>query len=179
MAINNISAKAANEMLSEGNAVIIDVRSMAEHNACNIEKSIICPLPDISYSKLQHLVPELDNNKIIIHCKSGFRSNQACKKLLTDNPNIELYNMEGGITAWQKDGFNTVGSGKIVLPTMQQTQLVIGVMVSIFCLLALFANYNFIYGALFFGLGLIFAGLTGFCGLAKLLDKMPWNQKEP
>ena len=28
----------------------------------------------------------------------------------------------------------------------------------------------------FVGAGLVFAGLTGFCGLAVLLAKMPWNK---
>ncbi|HFU9257839.1 TPA: hypothetical protein ACUAF5_000319, partial [Escherichia coli] len=25
--------------------------------------------------------------------------------------------------------------------------------------------------------GLLFAGISGFCGMARLLDKMPWNQR--
>jgi hypothetical protein len=29
----------------------------------------------------------------------------------------------------------------------------------------------------FFGAGLTFAGLTGFCGLARVLMKMPWNRR--
>jgi hypothetical protein len=28
----------------------------------------------------------------------------------------------------------------------------------------------------FFGLGLTFAGATGFCGLARVLALMPWNR---
>ncbi|MDK4530548.1 DUF2892 domain-containing protein, partial [Kingella kingae] len=28
----------------------------------------------------------------------------------------------------------------------------------------------------FVGVGLVFAGVTGFCGMAKLLAKMPWNR---
>ncbi|EOT9325258.1 hypothetical protein ACKW7I_004535, partial [Escherichia coli] len=24
---------------------------------------------------------------------------------------------------------------------------------------------------------LLFAGISGFCGMARLLDKMPWNQR--
>jgi len=27
------------------------------------------------------------------------------------------------------------------------------------------------------GAGLVFAGVSGFCGMAVLLAKMPWNQK--
>ncbi|TPD31055.1 DUF2892 domain-containing protein, partial [Escherichia coli] len=29
----------------------------------------------------------------------------------------------------------------------------------------------------FVGAGLLIAGISGFCGMARLLDKMPWNQQ--
>jgi hypothetical protein len=32
---------------------------------------------------------------------------------------------------------------------------------------------------MFFGAGLIFAGLSGFCGLAIMLSRMPWNRRQP
>jgi len=31
----------------------------------------------------------------------------------------------------------------------------------------------------FVGAGLIFAGTTGFCGMAHLLGLMPWNRRKP
>ena len=35
----------------------------------------------------------------------------------------------------------------------------------------------FVWLSAFVGAGLIYAGLTGVCGMAKLLAKMPWNKK--
>jgi len=35
---------------------------------------------------------------------------------------------------------------------------------------------QFIYLSAFFGAGLLFAGLSGWCGLAILMSKMPWNK---
>jgi hypothetical protein len=43
-------------------------------------------------------------------------------------------------------------------------------------LLAYFVNPLFFLMTGFFGAGLTFAGLSGFCGLAVLMAKMPWNQ---
>jgi hypothetical protein len=33
--------------------------------------------------------------------------------------------------------------------------------------------------SLFAGLGLVFAGATGFCGMARVLMMMPWNKAHP
>jgi hypothetical protein len=43
-------------------------------------------------------------------------------------------------------------------------------------MLALTVNHYFVLIPLVLGCGLLFAGLTGFCGLALLLAKMPWNK---
>ncbi|MFH0001760.1 thiosulfate sulfurtransferase YgaP, partial [Pseudomonas aeruginosa] len=38
-------------------------------------------------------------------------------------------------------------------------------------------NSGFFLLSGFVGAGLLFAGISGFCGMARLLDKMPWNQR--
>jgi hypothetical protein len=43
-------------------------------------------------------------------------------------------------------------------------------------LLALAVNARFAVILLFFGCGLLFAGITGKCGMALMLAKMPWNR---
>ncbi|MFN3400784.1 MAG: YgaP-like transmembrane domain [Ferrovibrio sp.] len=43
--------------------------------------------------------------------------------------------------------------------------------------LAWFVSPWFILLSGFVGAGLMMAGLTGFCGMARLLAAMPWNRK--
>jgi len=43
-------------------------------------------------------------------------------------------------------------------------------------ILSLTVNQNWVFLSAFFGAGLVFAGSTGWCGLAILLSKMPWNR---
>ena len=43
-------------------------------------------------------------------------------------------------------------------------------------LLAQFVNPAFIWLSGFIGAGLLFAGLTDWCGMGLLIAKMPWNQ---
>jgi len=44
-------------------------------------------------------------------------------------------------------------------------------------LLAYFVHPGFIALSAFVGAGLVFAGVTDWCGMGLLLAKMPWNQK--
>ena len=63
-----------------------------------------------------------------------------------------------------------------VMPLMRQVQIAVGFCVLTASLLALWVDPRWVYVSLFFGAGLLFAGLSGFCGLALLLAKMPWNR---
>ncbi|MFZ7174519.1 YgaP family membrane protein [[Pasteurella] aerogenes] len=51
-----------------------------------------------------------------------------------------------------------------------------GSLVLIGVLLGWTTNAAFYLLSGFVGTGLLFAGITGFCGMARLLDKMPWNK---
>jgi hypothetical protein len=44
-------------------------------------------------------------------------------------------------------------------------------------LLAHFVHGRFIWLSGFVGAGLMFAGITDFCGMGLLLARMPWNKK--
>jgi hypothetical protein len=54
--------------------------------------------------------------------------------------------------------------------------LTIGICLLAATALAYFVNPLFLFVATFFGAGLTVAGLTGFCGLARVMALMPWNQ---
>lgn len=171
MTLKTIDPKAAKELLDQNQAILVDVREPAEHSSEKIEGAHLSPVGSICISDL----PTTDK-KILIHCQKGARGNTACQKLLAENDNIEIYNIEGGIEAWRQSGLPTLKGDKKVLPLDRQVQLTVGLGVLIFGLLGYFAHPVFALGAAFFGAGLTNAGLTGWCGLAKLIAKMPWNQ---
>ena len=74
-------------------------------------------------------LPNPSGKKLVLHCKAGKRGGMACEKLLTEDPNLELYNLEGGIDAWTQSGKETRLSGKTHLPLDRQVQLTIGIAV--------------------------------------------------
>jgi hypothetical protein len=63
-----------------------------------------------------------------------------------------------------------------VLPLMRQVQIAVGLVSAVGAALALGVDPRFAIVPLVMGCGLLFAGVTGFCGLALLLAKMPWNK---
>lgn len=171
MTVQNIDVHTAKQWLDKNEAILIDVREPAEHAFQKIIGSALHPVGSICCSG----IPETDK-KILIHCQKGMRGSNACQKLMTENEALEVYNIKGGIEAWQQAGFPVEISGKKILPLDRQVQLTIGLSVLTFGLLGYFVNPVFALGAAFFGAGLTNAGLTGWCGLARLMAKMPWNR---
>jgi rhodanese-related sulfurtransferase len=170
--MKNINAETLQNWLDNNEVVIVDVREPAEHEAERISGAILLPLASVSKNTL----PKFDKKKLVIHCRSGKRSHNACDRLLQEDPNLEIYNLEGGISAWSNSGCKIIKSGKFFLPLDRQVQLTIGLGVVLGSVLGYFLNPIFFLFSGFFGAGLCFAGLTGYCGLAVLMAKMPWNK---
>lgn len=99
--IKSVDAKDAKEWLDNGDAVIVDVREPGEHQEIRIAEATLIPLGAIDLDKL----PELNGKKLVIHCKMGKRGGKACEILQEKNPELDIYNLEGGILAWLDAGF--------------------------------------------------------------------------
>lgn len=169
--MKTITANDLKNYLDQDSVLLIDVREPAEHRTEFIDNSCLIPLAEISVEKLPSR-----SRPIVIHCRSGKRSSEACKKLLVQDPTLDLYSLEGGIIAWKEAGFNIKQSGSNILPLDRQTQLTAGILGFSGVILGTFVNQFFYLLPGFVGLGLMFAGLTGWCGMAKLLAKAPWNK---
>lgn len=170
--MKNVDVKILKNWLDNEEAVLIDVREIAEHENQRIAGATLIPLAEITKEKL----PDIKNKKLVIHCQGGKRSLNACQKLMAENIGCEIYNLEGGINSWCVQGCDVISTKKFFLPVDRQVQLTIGSLVFISSMLGYFFNINFLFISGFFGAGLIFAGLTGNCTLAKIIAKMPWNK---
>ncbi|MBL0811046.1 DUF2892 domain-containing protein, partial [Klebsiella michiganensis] len=63
------------------------------------------------------------------------------------------------------------------LPLMRQVQIVAGALILLGVALGYAFSSGFFLLSAFVGAGLTFAGITGFCGMARLLALMPWNRR--
>ncbi len=169
--MKTITASELKKLLDKNEVLLIDVREPAEHSSEYIDGACLIPLGEISIDKLPST-----QRPIVIHCRSGKRSIDACAKLLASNHSLDVASLEGGIIAWIQDGFNVKKSGSSVLPLDRQTQIAAGFIVFTGTLLGILINPTFYILPSFIGAGLIFAGITGWCGMTKFLAKMPWNR---
>jgi rhodanese-related sulfurtransferase len=80
------------------NLNLLDVREPMEHNDFNIG-GILLPLGDIRVGDTA-TIDHLKDQEIIIYCRSGNRSGQACM-VLESLGFTNVINVSGGMLAWQ------------------------------------------------------------------------------
>jgi rhodanese-related sulfurtransferase len=169
MPTGTVTPSVLKKWLGEGSAILLDVREPAEHRATRIIGASLMPLSRLDMGHLPA------GKKVVVHCQKGSRGRSACLRMLSKNPDLELYNLEGGIEAWMSSGQPVERAGH-VLPLDRQVQLVVGVLLIAIAALSLWVDPAWAWGAGLLGLGLTMAGLTGYCGMALVLARMSWNR---
>ena len=101
---DSISPKQASEMYAERKAVIVDVRDDSEWNEQHIPGAIHIPLAQLN-GRISELKQYKDTT-VITQCKAGGRSAKALE-VLKSVGFTKVYNMDGGIMAWDKAGLKT------------------------------------------------------------------------
>ena len=157
--------------------VIIDVRENDEYKFESIENSIHIPLGEFRL-KAKSVIKNIENKEIVLMCRSGKRAqfalDQAFELGLDKIAPISVF--EGGILEWKTQKNPTISTEGSHFPVMRQVQIAAGALILMSILLTITLHIGFVAIAAFVGAGLIFAGITGFCGMAELLNRMPWNR---
>jgi rhodanese-related sulfurtransferase len=154
----------------DAGARLIDVRGADEHARERIGGAVNVPLDRLD--TLAH-----DGNPIIFHCRSGSRTTHHAARLDAAAGDTTAYVLAGGIEAWRSAGYATIADNSQPIEIMRQVQIAAGTLVLTGLLLGLFVSPAFMGLSAFVGAGLVFAGSTGWCGMAKLLGVMPWNRR--
>ncbi len=156
--------------MSPLDGVFVDVRSPDEFAFEHIPGSINIPLENLERNIAQ--IPT--NKKVYLICQSGLRSQTACGRI----EGMGLKNavtVMGGIRSYAQAG-GAIKRGKAPMPLMRQVQISAGSLVVLGVVGAHLIHPGFIYLSAFVGAGLVFAGVSGTCGMGMLLSKMPWNK---
>lgn len=154
---------------------LIDVRTPAEYGAVHAEPARLVPLDRLDPKAVMAERQASQDSPLYVICKSGGRSAQACERFHAagfDN----VINVDGGTTAWEKAGLPVI-RGQWTMPLDRQVQTVAGLMALTGAILGALVNPWLYILPGFVGFGMTMAGLTGFCPMAVLLAKMPWNQR--
>lgn len=158
--------------LAEGGTVLVDVREDFEHAEERIAGAESAPLSrfDAAALRARH-----GSARLVFHCRSGKRSADAAGRFRREGEAV--YHLAGGIEGWKAAGRAVVRPAKgPAIPVMRQVQITIGAFVAAGTGLGAFVSEWFLIVPAFMGCGLLFAGTTGWCGLAMLMGVMPWNR---
>lgn len=164
-----ISAHDLADQLAEQRVKVIDVREPMEYAGGHIAGSLNVPLSRIGQA-------DLPRGPLVLVCQSGNRSAQAQAQLLQQGHAHPLADLEGGVPAWQQAGLPVRKLKDAPLPLMRQVQIAAGSLVLLGLILSNVVAPAWILLSWFVGAGLVFAGVSGFCGMARLLALMPWNR---
>lgn len=151
---------------------ILDVRTPKEYAEVHVEGVRLLPLGQMDP------VSDLKGKKsqpIYVFCRSGARAERACTQL--ERAGFEqVFNVQGGILAWEQAGLPVSRSGVKAISLERQVRIGAGSLVLIGLLLGWLVNPAGFVVSAFVGCGLVFAGVTDWCGMAMVLAKMPWNR---
>lgn len=173
MTIGTISPREAQTRLAQG-AKLIDIRDADEYLYEHIPEAHLVPLPTLEHGVL----PEnLRAGQVIFHCQSGKRTQNAATKLSAIAAPAQVWLLEGGIDGWRAAGLPVAKDSSQPLPLMRQVQIAAGSLALLGVILGYAVNSAFFLLSGFVGAGLILAGVTGFCGMARVLNIMPWNRR--
>lgn len=162
----------ARELSRNSGAFLLDVRTPAEFAAEHIEGATLLPLHELDEASAVKVLA--GRKECVVVCQSGRRAQSAAGKL--EEWGITPVVLEGGVNAW-KDAGLPVKRGRGVISIERQVRIAAGSLVVIGVALGFSVSPWFFGLSAFVGCGLIFAGITDFCGMGLLLARMPWNQR--
>lgn len=81
---------------------VIDVRESWERELEHIQPSKHIPLGEFYESDITDLLPQSRSDEIVVYCKAGVRSMDACR-VLNELGFERIYNLEGGMMRWRAE----------------------------------------------------------------------------
>lgn len=172
MSLTKISPERAKSLLEQG-AVLVDVREGAERAREYVSAARHLPLSKLDQTELGVEA----GRPVLFHCRSGARTLASAAQLAAKlGVGCEGYVVEGGLEALKRVGVPVVVDRSQPMEMFRQVQIGAGSFVLLGALLGLLVSPWFFAVPLFVGAGLIFAGVTGFCGMARVLMLAPWNR---
>jgi rhodanese-related sulfurtransferase len=159
------------ERLNAGRAILVDIREAGEFARSHIIGAQSQPL---STWEKAHLSVDPDAD-VIFTCRSGMRTAGACDRLAA-RVSGDAFVLEGGLDAWAKAGLPVATNADAPMEIMRQVQIAAGSLVLIGVVLGFLVSPIWFGLSGFVGAGLTFAGISGFCGMARVLMLAPWNR---
>ncbi len=160
-------------MESGARVSLIDVRTPAEYAAMHVDGSVLMPVDTLDCAAA--LATAADATVRVVVCQSGQRALRAANKLAAAG-GVGFLVLDGGLSAWKKAGLPVI-RGRFALPLERQVFIAAGALVAAGVLLGWLVDPRGYALSGLVGVGLMLAGITGYCPMAILIARMPWNQR--
>jgi len=172
--LHKLSPQQVRERMDAGRAVLVDIRESDEFARSHVRGAQSQPLSTWEKAHL-NIDPAAD---VIFTCRSGMRTAGACDRLAA-RVNGDTFVLDGGLDGWAKAGLPVETNADAPMEIMRQVQIAAGSLILIGVILGFLAAPAWFSLAGFVGAGLTFAGISGYCGMARLLMLAPWNRVKP
>lgn len=169
--LTKIDPQTVADGLKSGKFHLIDIREADEFAREHIGGAVSIPLSQVEQADVKIEA----GRTAVFHCKSGMRTEANCARLAS-RINGDALLLDGGLDAWKKAGLPVRDNAKAPLPMNRQVQITAGTLVLAGVLVGGFIHPAGYALSGFIGAGLIFAGASGWCGMANVLAAMPWNR---
>jgi len=169
--IDTVSPHRAREIAANDSAaILLDVRTPSEFSARRAVGARNIPL-----DTLETFTGSLAKNApILLLCEKGGRAAVAATKL-RGHGFEDVQVVEGGTDRWAESGLPIEGTGRKVISIERQVRIGAGSLVLTGVILGFLIHPAFFALSAFVGAGLVFAGITDWCGMGLLLARAPWN----
>lgn len=174
MTLATITPRQLEERRQAGSITLIDVRTPVEFREIHVEYARNVPLDRLDPAAIAPFRNGGPDEPLYVICRSGGRGQKACEKLLAAGI-ANVVNVEGGTTACVEAGL-PVMRGRKAISLERQVRIAAGLLVLLGVALGWLVHPALLGLSAFVGAGLVFAGVTDFCGMGLLLARMPWNQ---
>lgn len=160
------------ERLKRREAVLVDIREPDEFARRHVPGALSRPLSAFEDAHLR-VEPGRD---VVFTCRTGMRTGANCDRLAAAVDG-SAFVLEGGVDAWAQANLPVAEDRKAPLEIIRQVQIGAGGLVLAGLALGWLVHPGFLLLSAFVGAGLTLAGVTGFCGMARLLALAPWNRR--
>ena len=161
--------------LSEQGALLLDVRSPAEYRSVHVQGAINLPLENVTPSKVKDLLKTNHKNPVVVLlCASGTRARAAADRL--ESSDLKLTVITGGTNSCIQLGIPVNRTKTKMISIERQVRIGAGFLVLTGVALGYWVAPAFYLLSGFIGAGLMFAGITDWCGMGMLLARAPWNK---
>jgi rhodanese-related sulfurtransferase len=172
MSLSTISPGKAKRLVDEG-AILIDIREADEHAREHIPGA-----HHLAFSMFDTAdLVEHRGKPVIFHCHSGGRTLAYAPRLAAKAVDAsQALILAGGFEAWRRAGLPIVVDRRRPIDLQRQVHIATGSLGFLGVLLGVVVSPWFLAMPLVIGAGLFVAGVTGFCAMARLLVRAPWNR---